>query len=107
MGGWATELQHYTSLELVFLVLEQAYLLQGTNTGGLPSQGDFRFEDVELDRESRDRWRWSLGPLEQYRERLEQSLARGSDRMSPTVILVKEVWNMPNGARQWVDSIVN
>jgi hypothetical protein len=98
VAEWTCFFQHCTSLELLFLVVEQVYPLDPKTYS--PLQPDFRFEDIELHQHqgSKERWGWELGPLEQYRKTVQEHFARGSERVAPHVVLVKEVWNLPTGS---------
>ncbi|KAE9366907.1 hypothetical protein N431DRAFT_350730 [Stipitochalara longipes BDJ] len=90
---WAAVLRQFTSLELVFLVLEQIYPLHPTTHEYL--RRDFKFEDIELHEPSTRRWSEEFGLLEFYRQHLQEYLARGKERVAPKVVLVKEIWNLP------------
>src|ERR1700683_1791184 len=98
VAEWTCFFQHCISLELLFLVVEQVYPLDPKTYS--PLQPDFIFEDIELHQHqgSKERWGRELGPLEQYRKNVQESLAQGSERVAPHVVLVKEVWNLPTGS---------
>lgn len=90
---WTSILQKFTSLEVLFLVLEQLYLIDANTIEYL--QRDFKFEDIELHEQSTRRWGEEFGLLEFYRQDLQEYLARGKERVAPKVVLVKEIWNLP------------
>ncbi|PMD33792.1 hypothetical protein L207DRAFT_639189 [Hyaloscypha variabilis F] len=99
---WATLLRRFKSLEVLFLVLEQLYLLDGRTNEHL--RREFKFEDIELHEWSTRRWCEEFGLLEFYRQHLQEPLARGRERIAPKVVLVKEIWNLPPGCNSWTAS---
>jgi hypothetical protein len=80
-------------LELLLLVVEQVYPFDPDTPACM--QPNFRFEDIKLHQESKQRWDREFGSLEQYQKTLQMLLSQGYDHVTPTVVVVKEAWSLP------------
>lgn len=91
LADWLIQLQQYTSLELLFLVVKKVCPVDPVPQAY--SQAELKFENIELHRERYNTWQFqgTFRPLALHIKYLQAALARGSEKVAPHVVLVKEI----------------